>query len=60
VKLHPQLLELERLELQRGIGEIALGAALAHHSPQADHQLAQAARVFRECGGFINHINILP
>jgi hypothetical protein len=51
-KLHLQLLDLERLQLQRFIGEITLGEERPHH-------LLQALKVFRESGSFINHINML-
>jgi hypothetical protein len=59
-QLHPQLLDFERLELQRLIGEVALDAALAGNRPQADHQLPQAVSIFRESGSFIKHVNLLP
>ena len=51
-QLQLQLLEFERLDLQRLIGEIALGAALAQ-------QLPQALDLFRKRGSFINHIKTL-
>jgi len=60
LKLHLQLLDLERLQLQRFIGEVALGAALAGDRTQADYQFAQAVSIVRKRRGFINHVNHLP
>jgi hypothetical protein len=58
-QLQLQLLELERLDLQRFVGEIALGATLAHQLPQALDILRKRPRTRPAGGGFIKHINTL-